>query len=73
MQLVAVNSVAYKAELLREAITKAKDGSGVELLVKSNDRYKTIKIDYRGGLRYPKLERLEGTPDRLTPILSAVK
>jgi predicted metalloprotease with PDZ domain len=73
VQLVAVNSVAYKPELLREAITQAKDGSGVELLIKANDRYRSVKIDYRDGLRYPKLERIEGTPDRLTEILAAVK
>jgi predicted metalloprotease with PDZ domain len=73
MQLIAVNSVSYKAEDLRAAITAAKNGSGVELLVKVDNRYKTVKIDYRDGLRYPKLERVEGTPDRLTAILSAVK
>jgi predicted metalloprotease with PDZ domain len=72
MQLVAVNSESYKAELLREAISKAKDGSGVELLVKIDDRYKTVKLDYRGGLRYPKLERIAGTPDRLTDILTGM-
>lgn len=72
VQLVAVNGHAYKPELLREAITRAKDGSGVELLIKATDRYRTVKIDYRGGLRYPKLERIADTPDRLTEILSAV-
>lgn len=73
VQLIAVNGLAYKPELLREAITQAKDGSGVELLVKAADRYRSVKIDYRGGLRYPKLERIAGTPDRLTEILSALK
>ncbi len=73
MQLVAVNSRSFKPELLREAIAQAKDGSGVELLVKFEDRYKTVKIDYRDGLRYPKLERIEGTPDRLTDIFKAMQ
>jgi len=73
MLLVAVNGIAYKPELLREAITQAKDGRGIELLVKAADRYRSVKIDYRGGLRYPKLERMAGTPDRLTEILSALK
>ena len=73
MQLIAVNSLAYKAEDLRAAITAAKDGSGVELLVKVDNRYKTVKIDYRSGQRYPKFERIEGTTDRLTAILSSVK
>ena len=73
MQLIAVNGMSYKADELRTAVKEAKDGRGVELLVKTGDRYKTVKIDYRDGLRYPKLERVEGTPDRLTSLLSAVK
>lgn len=71
VQLIAVNGFAYKPELLREAITRAKDGGGVELLVRAADRYRTVTIDYRGGLRYPRLERIEGTTDRLTQILTA--
>ncbi len=72
-QLVAVNGLAYKVELLREAITAAKDGRGVELLVKVGPRYRTVKLDYRGGLRYPKLERIADKPDLLTPIFTALK
>jgi hypothetical protein len=33
--------------------------------------YRTFRIDYRDGLKYPHLERINGTPDRLTAILSA--
>jgi predicted metalloprotease with PDZ domain len=73
MQLLAVNGYAYKAEGLREAITHAKDGSGIELLVKFENRYRTFKIDYRDGQRYPKLERVADKPDLLTAILSPMK
>jgi predicted metalloprotease with PDZ domain len=72
-QVIAVQGIAYKPENLRDAIARAKDGSGVEVLVKSGNLYKTVKIDYRDGLRYPKLERLDGAPDLLTEILTAVK
>ena len=41
--------------------------------MKTGERYKTVKIDNRGGQRFPKLERVEGTPDRLTSVLSLVK
>jgi predicted metalloprotease with PDZ domain len=69
--LVAVNGRAYKAELLKEAITEAKTGTRVvELLVKRGERYDTLAIDYRGGLRYPKLERIAGTPDHLGASLA---
>ena len=73
MQLIAVNGMSYKADELRTAVKEAKDGRGIELLVKTGERYKTVKIDYRDGQRFPKLERVEGTPDRLTSLLSPVK
>jgi predicted metalloprotease with PDZ domain len=70
--LLAVNGRAYKAERLREAVTMAKAGDGrIELLVRTGDVYKTAVLQWRGGLRYPKLERIEGREDRLTPLLSA--
>ncbi len=71
MTLLAVNGVAYKNELLREAITANKNGKApIQLIAKQGDHYRTVSIDYRLGLRYPKLVRVEGTPDRLTAILS---
>ena len=45
----------------------------VELLIKDGSRYKMVKIDYRGGLRYPRLERIAGTADRLGDILTPRK
>lgn len=74
MQLVAVNGKAYDADLLREAITAAAQpgASGViELLVRNLDDYRTVRVEYRGGLRYPQLERIPGTPDRLAALLKA--
>jgi len=32
---------------------------------------RVIDIDYRGGLRYPHLERIKNTPDRLSALLDA--
>jgi predicted metalloprotease with PDZ domain len=70
MTLVAINGRAYKADLLRDAITAAKtDTAPLELLVKSFDRYQTIKLDYHDGLQYPHLERIKDAPDRLSDIL----
>ena len=40
-------------------------------MLRDFDIYRTVKLDYRGGLRHPHLERIEGKPDYLTPILSA--
>ncbi|MEW6704667.1 MAG: peptidase M61 [Pseudomonadota bacterium] len=70
-KLLAVNGVAYKPERLAQAITLAKTGSEpVELLVRDGEHFRSVRIDYRGGLRYPKLERIEGAPDRLSAILA---
>ncbi|ALN82990.1 M61 family metallopeptidase [Lysobacter antibioticus] len=67
--VLAVNGYASSGERLKDAITAAKDGQHpIELLIKNGDAIKAVRIDYREGLKYPKLERIEGTPDRLSKI-----
>jgi predicted metalloprotease with PDZ domain len=73
-KILAVNGIAYDADRLKETITEAKKGhEPINLLVKSGDHYKTVAIDYHGGLRYPRLERIEGTPDLLSAIYTPKK
>jgi predicted metalloprotease with PDZ domain len=69
--VVAVNGLAYDKDVLDEAVTAAKTGAPIELMLRDFDIYRTVKLDYRGGLRYPHLERIEGKPDTLTPMLTA--
>jgi predicted metalloprotease with PDZ domain len=72
MTVVAVNSHDYDADELKDAITAAKDNSQpIELLVKNFNEYKTVRIDYHGGLKYPHLQRDSGKPDTLTTLLKA--
>ena len=74
MTLVAVNGLAASTDALKDAITDAKQtGAPIVLLVNNLDHIQTVKIDYRGGLRYPHLERVTGTPDRLAAILAPRK
>lgn len=74
MQVLAVNDLQFSADELEEAVRAAKDSKQpIRLLVKEMDVYRTLSIDYQGGLRYPVLERIEGSTDYLTPILSARK
>jgi predicted metalloprotease with PDZ domain len=69
--LLAVNGRSYKAEWLKDVIAEAKtSGAPIELLVKSGDLYRKVSVAYRGGLRYPRLERIEGTPDRLSELFA---
>ena len=73
-QVIAVNDVEYSKDVLEDAVKAAKtDKAPIRLMVKEFDRYRTVQIDYHGGLRYPHLERIEGTPDYLTPIFTARK
>ena len=69
--LLAVNGRAYKAELLNNALTAAKAANRpIELLIKSDDTYRTVSINYVGGIRHPHLERVEGTKDRLGAVFA---
>jgi predicted metalloprotease with PDZ domain len=71
-KLMAVNMQVYKPERLAAAISANKNGSApIELLVKDGEVYKLMRIDWRGGLRYPKLERIDDAPDRLGAIWAA--
>ena len=74
MQLVSVNGTAYSADVLKKAIVAAEKGTEPIVLVLSRgDQFKTVSLDYRGGLRYPHLERVEGTPARFDDILAPSK
>jgi predicted metalloprotease with PDZ domain len=69
-QLVAVNGVAFDGTKLKAAVKATKeDAQPVELLVKQGDLYRSIRMDYRDGLRYPRLDRISGTEARLDAIL----
>jgi predicted metalloprotease with PDZ domain len=60
MKVLAVNARRFSAQVLRTALAATKDGEGgVELLVEDGDFFKTYKLDYKGGEKYPHLERDE--------------
>ena len=74
MELVSVNGTEYSPKVLREAILAAeKNKQPIQLQFKQEDRFVTISLPYYDGLRYPSLERVEGTPDRLDEILAPSK
>jgi predicted metalloprotease with PDZ domain len=74
MQLQAVNDQKYTAAGLRETIVAVeKSKEPIKLLLKRGDEFVTVFLDYHGGMRYPHLERVETTPDRLDAILAPSK
>jgi predicted metalloprotease with PDZ domain len=72
MKIVAVDGDAFDTTALKDAIrwSQAKKVP-IELLVEDNKQFRTIRIDYHGGLRYPHLEPIAGVPPRLDDILTA--
>lgn len=70
-RIVAVNGEAYSAERIKRAITAARDGGPLVLLVKRGERFVEVPINYTGGLRYPWLERVGERETGLDRLLAA--
>ena len=70
MKIVAVNGRRWTPDILRTAIQAASTNSApIELLVENEDYFKSCKVDYHEGEKYPRLERDPAKPDLLTEIL----
>ena len=70
MKLVAVNGRKYAKEILLDAVKESPaQGSSLELLSVNGEFFKTYRIDYHGGPRYPYLERDGTKPDLLSGII----
>jgi predicted metalloprotease with PDZ domain len=71
MKLVAVNTRRFSPKVLEEALAATKKpDQRVTFLIEDGDFYKTYTLEYRGGSRYARLERLKNQPDLLSKILS---
>jgi predicted metalloprotease with PDZ domain len=71
-KIVSVGGKAYSAKALASAITAAaKPGAGpIILAIKADGVVRSVGVPYHDGPRYPRLERLVGTQDRLGAILT---
>jgi predicted metalloprotease with PDZ domain len=68
--IVAVNDREYTPDELRGAITAAKSGGApIRLLVRDGRNIREVAFNYRGGLRYPHLERIGAGPTHLDRAL----
>jgi predicted metalloprotease with PDZ domain len=68
-RIVAVNGTEYSPALFRQALAETTDPARpIELILRQDKRYRTIRLDYSGGIRYPRLQKTiegEGSLDRL--------
>jgi predicted metalloprotease with PDZ domain len=70
-QIIAVNELAFDPERFKEVIKAAQhSAAAMSLIVREGDRFRTVQLDYHGGLRYPHLERDPDRPALLDAILA---
>jgi predicted metalloprotease with PDZ domain len=67
----AGNGRKFDADALKQAIKDATGkGPSPELLIHDGEVYRTVKLDWHGGLRYPRLERVGSAPGTLDALLA---
>jgi predicted metalloprotease with PDZ domain len=72
MKLVAVNGRKFSKGVLQDALRESKNSAAaIELLVENTEYYKTYKLDYHEGEKFPHLVRDESKPDLLSEIIKA--
>lgn len=71
-KILAVGGLAYSKDRLTDAIKAAKDGkTPISLLIQRGDRFRTVDLNYAGGLRYPHLEKTGTGVSGLDALLEA--
>jgi predicted metalloprotease with PDZ domain len=69
MEIIAVNGIVYSDDAIKDAIKAAAGGKDpIRLIIKSGDRVRDVAMQWNGGLRYPRLEKIgamDGSLDRL--------
>jgi len=69
-KILAIDGRQYSDDDFKAAIAAAKGGRApIRLLTRKGDRYRSIDLDYHGGLRYPVLERMGTGPSTLDALL----
>ncbi len=68
-EVIAVNERRYTPDAMRIAVRDSKNARGpMQIIFSSGDFVKTVNVDYRGGLRFPHLERIVNAPDWLSEL-----
>jgi predicted metalloprotease with PDZ domain len=71
MHILAVNNQEFSSDVLEYALKRAQQSSSpISLITSQTGWFQTLSLDYHDGIRYPHLERIEGTPDMLAAIMA---
>ncbi|UUL82125.1 M61 family metallopeptidase [Sphingomonas qomolangmaensis] len=71
-EIVAVNGAAYTPARLKAAVTANKGGKApIKLTLKDGEGFREAVLDYRGGHRYPRLEKIASGEAGLDRLLAA--
>jgi len=69
-KVLEVNEQSFSTRALLAAVESAAS-KPLSIRVDINGNKRVVKLPYRGTLRYPHLDRIAGTPDRLSALLEA--
>ncbi len=69
MKVMAVDGWVYSAARLKEAVKDSARTKRVELVVSFGDRVETKTVLYEGGMRVPRLVRIEGEVDLVGEVV----
>jgi predicted metalloprotease with PDZ domain len=71
MRILAVDNQAFSAEVFEYALRRALQSTApISLITSQTGWFQTLSLEYHGGIRYPHLERIDGTPDMLASIVA---
>src|SRR5580704_14325839 len=71
MHVLAVDNQEFSADVFEYAVKKAQHSSApISLITSQTGWFQTLSLEYHDGIRYPHLERIEGTPDMLAAIMA---
>jgi predicted metalloprotease with PDZ domain len=69
-KLIAINGHGFTPDVFKQALRAAKGTTEpIELIVSSDNEFRTVRLDYHEGEKYPRLERVQSVPDLLNEIV----
>lgn len=71
-KIASVNGLKFSTDAIKNAIKATSNGGKLDLMVERDRDVQPYSLDYKGGLRYPHLVRIEGVPDRMADLLKSL-